>query len=71
MKTNHRIFALILPVGLFLLWATPILMSEEFDAVWFAIDFGILMGTYLMLAYPELFSFMARRNKQITCRAMA
>ena len=71
MKTTRPIFALILPVGLILLWAVPILTSNEFDAGWFAIELCVLMGTYLMLVYPGLFSFIARRNKQITYRAMA
>ena len=69
MKTT--ISTLISAIGLFLLWATPILRSEEFDAGWFVIDLGIWVGTYLMLVHPELFSFMARRNKQIMCSALA
>jgi len=70
-KTTHSIFAFISTVGLIVLWAFPILTSEQLDAGWLAIDFCILVGTYLMLAYPGLFGFMARRNKQLTCRAMA
>lgn len=71
MKTTRFIFASILTAGLFLLWAVPILASNEFDAVWFAIDLCIFTGTYLMLAFPGLFRPIARRNKQLTCRAMA
>ncbi|SEK44607.1 hypothetical protein [Nitrosovibrio tenuis] len=71
MKTTHRISALILNLSLLLLWAVPILASREINAGWLAIDFGIVASTYLMLAYPNLFSFIPRRNKQILSRAMA
>ena len=71
MKTIRPILALIVPGGLVLLWTVPILTSNEFDAAWIAIEFCVLMGTYLMLAHSGLFSFIARRNKKITYRAMA
>ena len=71
MKTTRSTSTLILSVGIFLLWATPILTSSEFDAGWFAIELCVLMGTYVMLVCPGLFSFIPRRNKQITYRAMA
>ncbi len=71
MTTNRFIFALISIAGLVLLWAAPILTSKGFNTSWFAIDLCILMGTYLMLAYPGLFGAIARRKKQLTCRAMA
>ncbi len=71
MKTTRSASVLILSVGIFLLWATPILASNEFDAGWFAIEFCVLMGTYVMLVYPSLFSFIPRRNKQTTYSAMA
>lgn len=71
MKTTHFILALIMPVGLILLWAVPILTSNEFDAGWFAVELCVLTGTYLMLAHPGLFGFIARRGRKITYRAMA
>ena len=71
MKTTHFILALIMPVALILLWAIPILTSNEFDAGWAAVELCVLIGTYLMLAHPGLFGFIARRGRKITYRAMA
>ena len=71
MKTTHLIAALIFPLSLVFLWAVPILLSEEFNAVSLSVEFLLLTATYLMLVYPGLFSFLARGNKQIRSRAMA
>jgi hypothetical protein len=65
------IFAFILPLSLVLLWAFPIFKSGEFSLGWFAVDFGFVMATYLMLAYPRLFSGIARRHKAFSSRALA
>jgi hypothetical protein len=65
------IFAFILPVSLALLWAVPVFTSGEFSLGWLAVDFTLVMATYLMLAYPRLFSGIARRNKPLATRALA
>ncbi len=66
-----KIFAFILPLSLVLLWAFPIFTSGEFSLGWFAVDFSVVVATYLMLAYPRLFSAIARRNKPLATRALA
>ena len=71
MKTTRPIFALIVPAGLVLLWAIPILTSNEFDAGWFAIEFCVLMGAYIVYAHPGLFSFIPRRDRKVTYRTGA
>jgi hypothetical protein len=65
------IFAFILPLSLALLWAVPVFTSGEFSLGWFVVDFVVVMATYLMLAYPRLFSGIARRNKAFSGRALA
>ncbi len=70
MKTIRPIFALILTAGLVLLWAAPILTSEEFDVGRFAMDLSLFMVGYLMLVCPDLFRALARRKK-FTGRALA
>jgi hypothetical protein len=65
------ILALILPLSLALLLAAPIVTSGEFSLGWFAVDLGVVMVTYLMLAYPRLFSGIARRRKAFSSRALA
>jgi hypothetical protein len=65
------ILAFILPLSLALLWAFPIFKSGEFSLGWFAVDFALVMATYLMLAYPRLFNGIARRNKTLATRALA
>jgi hypothetical protein len=64
-------FALILPVSLALLWAFPIFTSGQFSLGWFAVDFLLVMATYLGLAHPHLFSGIARRRKTLATRALA
>jgi hypothetical protein len=66
-----KILALLLPLSLALLMATPIFASGEFSLGWFAVDLGVVMATYLMLAYPRLFSGIARRRKAFSSRALA
>jgi hypothetical protein len=66
-----KIFALILPVTLALLWAVPIFTSGQFNLDAFAVDFGLVAVTYLMLVYPRLFSAIARRHKSLSTRALA
>ncbi len=70
-KTNRFISAFILTVSLMLLWAVPVVTSDGFNAGWFAVDLCILAVTYVMLAYPGLFSSIARRNRPPTTRAKA
>jgi hypothetical protein len=72
MKTTNRVFwAVISAVGLAVLWAVPFMAAEKVDAGRIAIEFCLLVVTYLMLVYPGLFSFMRRGKKQVVSRAMA
>ena len=36
-----------------------------------SVDFVVVAGTYLMLAYPGLFKAIARRHKSFSSRALA
>lgn len=70
--TVKTIFALVLPLSLALLWAVPFFTSgEEVSLGWFAVDFIVVAGTYVMLAYPGLFKAIARRHKSFSSRALA
>ena len=72
MKTLPLTFGLIIPVILALLWAVPVVMlNDEFHLGWAIIEFCVLVGTYVAYAHPGLFSFLPRRDRKITSRAMA
>ncbi len=71
MKAIPFTYFLIIPVIFALLWAIPVFTSSEFDLGWAAIEFGVLMGTYIMYVHPGLFSFIPHRNGRITYRTGA
>ena len=70
MKTFPLTYGFI-PVILALLWAVPAVILNEFDLGWATIELCVLVGTYVAYAHPSLFSFVPRRDREITCSAMA
>jgi hypothetical protein len=70
MKTFPLTYGFI-PVILALLWAIPAVILNEFDLGWATIELCVLAGTYVAYAHPGLFSFVPRRDREITCSAMA
>ena len=70
MKTFPLTYGFI-PVILDLLRAVPAVILNEFDLGWATIELCVLVGTYVAYAHPGLFSFVPRRDRKITCSAMA
>ncbi len=70
MKTLPPVYGFI-PVILAILWAIPAVVLNEFNMAWATLELCVLVGTYIAYAHPGLFSFVPRRNKVITSRAMA
>ena len=64
MKTIHFTYVLGIPVLLALLWSVSVVNSSEFDFSWAAIEFCVLIGTYIMCAHSSFFSFIPGRNKK-------
>ncbi len=70
MKTLPPVYGFI-PVILALLWAVPAVILNEFNVGWATLELSVLVGTYIAYAHPGLFSFVPRRGREITSRAMA
>lgn len=70
MKTLPKVYGFI-PVILALLWAVPALILNEFNTGVVILELCILAATYIAYAHPGIFSFMPRRDRKITSRAMA
>lgn len=70
MKTLPLAYGFI-PVILAVLWAVPAIILNEFNLAWAATELCVLVGTYIAYAHPDLFSFLPRRDRKITCSAMA
>ena len=64
MKTINFAYILGIPVLLALLWSVPVVNSSEFNFSWAAIELCVLIGTYIMCAHSNLFSFRPDRNKK-------
>ena len=60
-----------IPVVLAVLWAVPAIILNEFNLGWATVELSLLAVTYIAYAHPGLFSFVPRRNRKITSRAMA
>ena len=72
MKNTTRTFVtLAVSVSLIGLSAIPIIASPESTLGWIVTDIVILGGTYLMLAFPGLFSFLSRSKGQGKSRYLA
>ncbi len=70
MKTLPPVYGFI-PVILAVLWAIPAVILNEFNVAWATVELCVLVGTYIAYAHPSLFSFLPRRSREITSRAMA
>ena len=70
MKTLPLAYGFI-PVILAVLWAVPAIILNEFNLAWATMELCVLVGTYIAYAHPGLFSFVPRRDREITCSAMA
>ncbi len=70
MKTLPSVYGFI-PVILALLWAVPAVILNQFNVGWATLELCVLVGTYIAYAHPGLFSFVPRRDRKITSRAMA
>ena len=70
MKTLPLAYGFI-PVILAVLWAVPAVILNEFNLAWATVELCVLVGTYIAYAHPGLFSFVPRRDREITSRAMA
>ena len=64
MKTINFAYILGMPVLLALLWSVPVVNSSEFNFSWAAIELCVLIGTYIMCAHSNFFSFIPDRNKK-------